>query len=175
MVIGPVRNCTSAEILIILSNFLIQNSNFNFKITKMTKSNKKISLGTVVVVFCAASAHQNINPELTRKVWFQRQTHTCRQTTELCTLYIAQCGMRQSLRRMRQSLRRMRSCSALHSSVGHIMGVAVHCGPYCGCCSALWEYLSAILFLNSVRTKSKKDRQNTSSFRVLAELRHFER
>ena len=79
-------------------------------------------------------------------------------------IYIAQCGMRQSLRRMRQSLRRMRSCSALHSSVGHIMGVAVHCGPYCGCCSALWEYVSAILFLNSVRTKSKKDRQNTSSF-----------
>ena len=128
---------------------------------------------SLLVVFCAASAHQNINPKVARKVWFQRQTH--RQTTELCTLYIAQCGMRQSLRRMRQSLRRMRSCSALHSSVGHIMGVAVHCGPYCGCCSALWEYLSAILFLNSVRTKSKKDRRNTSSFRVLAELRRFER
>ena len=132
-----------------------------------------ILVGTVVVVFCAASAHQNINPKVARKVWFQRQTH--RQTTELCTLYIAQCGMRQSLRRMRQSLRRMWSCSALHSSVGHIMGVAVHCGPYCGCCSALWEYLSAILFLNSVRTKSKKDRRNTSSFRVLAEIRRFER
>ena len=81
--------------------------------------------------FCA-SKHK---PEVTRKSWFQRQTH--RQTTELhvCTLYIAQCGMR-------QSLRRMRSCIALHSSVCHIMGVAVHCGPYCGCCSALWEYLS---------------------------------
>ena len=44
-----------------------------------------IVVGTVVVVFCAASAHQNINPKVARKVWFQRQTH--RQTTELCTLY----------------------------------------------------------------------------------------
>ena len=54
---------------------------------KLWQNKGLLPLGTVVVVFCAASAHQNINPKVARKVWFQRQTH--RQSTELCTLHIS--------------------------------------------------------------------------------------